>query len=54
MKLKKKPKKILITVIVLAAIAAIAFVGYNVFFGKQEVQEAKVLNKKISRNVWTT
>lgn len=43
MKLKKKPKKILITVIVLAAIAAIAFVGYNVFFGKQEVQEAKVL-----------
>lgn len=43
MKLKKKPKKILITVIVLAAVAAIAFVGYNVFFGKDDVKEAKVL-----------
>ena len=43
MKLKKKPKRILITILVLAAIAAIAFVGYNVFFGKQEVKEAKVL-----------
>lgn len=43
MKLKKKPKKILITVIVLAAVAAIAFVGYNVFFGKEDVKEAKVL-----------
>lgn len=43
MKLKKKPKKILITVIVLAAVAAIVFVGYNVFFGKDDVKEAKVL-----------
>ena len=43
MKLKKKPKRILITILVLAAIVAIAFVGYNVFFGKQEVKEAKVL-----------
>ena len=43
MKLKKKPKKILITALVLIAVVAIAFVGYNIFFGKQEVKEAKVL-----------
>ena len=43
MKLKKKPKRILITIIVLVCLAAIAFVGYNVFFKKPDVKEAKVL-----------
>lgn len=43
MKLKKKPKKILIAVIVTASLLAIALVGYNVFFGKEDVKEAKVL-----------
>lgn len=43
MKLKKKPKKILLTILLTIAIIAIALVGYNIFFGKQEVQEAKVL-----------
>lgn len=42
MKLKKKPKRILIGILVVVAIAAIAYVGLNVFGGK-EVQEAKVL-----------
>lgn len=43
MKLKKKPKRILITIIVLVCLATIAFVGYNVFFKKPDVKEAKVL-----------
>lgn len=43
MKLKKKPKRILITIIVIAAVVAIGFVGYNIFFGQPEVKEAKVL-----------
>ena len=43
MKLKKKPKKILITIIVLVALAAIGFVGYKVFFEQPEVKEAKVI-----------
>ena len=43
MKLKKKPKRILITIIVMAAVAALGFVGYNIFFGKPEVKEAKVI-----------
>ena len=43
MKLKKKPKKILITALVLIAVVAIAFVGYNIFFGKQEVKEAETI-----------
>ena len=42
MKLKKKPKRILIGILVVVAIAAIAYVGLNVF-GAKEVQEAKVL-----------
>lgn len=43
MKLKKKPKKILITIIVLIALAAIGFVGYKIFFEQPEVKEAKVI-----------
>ena len=43
MKLKKKPKRILITIIVIATVVAIGFVGYNIFFGQPEVKEAKVL-----------
>lgn len=43
MKLKKKPKKILITIIVLIALAAIGFVGYKVFFERPEIKEAKVI-----------
>lgn len=42
MKLKKKAKRIIIVVLIIA-IAAIGFVGYNVFFSKPEVAEAKVL-----------
>lgn len=43
MKLKKKPKRILMTIIVIAAILAIGIVGYNIFFKQPEVTEAKVL-----------
>ena len=42
MKLKKKPKRILIGILVVVAIAAIAYVAINTFGGK-EVKEAKVL-----------
>ena len=45
MKLKKKPKKILITILILVCVGAIAFAGYHIFFNKPEVQEAKVLKK---------
>ena len=43
MKLKKKPRKILIIILTIVALGAIALVGYNVFFKTQEVKEAKVL-----------
>ena len=43
MKLKKKPKRIIINILVLVSVAAIGFVGYNVFLKKPEVKEAKVL-----------
>lgn len=42
MKLKKKPKRILIGILVVVAVAAIAYVAINTFGGK-EVKEAKVL-----------
>lgn len=42
MKLKKKPKRILIGILVFVAVAAIAYVAINTFGGK-EVKEAKVL-----------
>ena len=42
MKLKKKPKRILIGILVVVAVAAIAYVAINIFGGK-EVKEAKVL-----------
>lgn len=43
MKLKKKPRKILIIILTIVALGAIALVGYNIFFKTQEVKEAKVL-----------
>lgn len=52
MKLKKKPKKILITILILVCVGAIAFIGYRTFFSKPEVQEAKVL-KKIEKYGYT-
>lgn len=42
MKLKKKPKRILIGILVVVAVAAIAYAAINTFGGK-EVKEAKVL-----------
>lgn len=42
MKLKKKPKRILIGILIVVAVAAIAYVAINTFGGK-EVKEAKVL-----------
>lgn len=42
MKLKKKAKRIIIIILIIA-VAAIGFVGYNVFLKKPDVQEAKVL-----------
>ena len=44
MKLKKKPKIILITLIVLIALSIIGVVGYKMFFNKQDVKEVKILN----------
>lgn len=43
MKLKKKPKIILIACIVIFCLAAIAFVGYQTIFKSPEVKEVKVL-----------
>lgn len=43
MKLKKKPRKILIIILTIVALGAIALVGYNVFIKTPEVKEAKVL-----------
>ena len=45
MKLKKKPKKILLTIFIIMVIAALAFLAYNIFFKKVEVKEAKVLKE---------
>ena len=45
MKLKKKPKIILITLILLIIIAVSGILVYKTVFNKQEVQEAKVVNQ---------
>lgn len=45
MKLKKKPKKILLTIFIIIVIAALAFLVYNILFKKVEVKEAKVLKE---------
>lgn len=44
MKMKKRPKRILIAIISIIFIAVAAFGVYKVFFNKQEVKENKVLN----------
>lgn len=45
MKLKKKPKKILIAVLLIIVVAIAAVLAYKIFFNKNEVKEAKVLNE---------
>ena len=44
MKLKKKPKMILITIGIITAITLVGTIGYKVFFDKKEVKEVKILN----------
>ena len=43
MKLKKKPKRIIITLVILILLAICIFLGYKMFFDKEEVEETKVL-----------
>ena len=44
MKLKRKPKIILITLLIVIIISCIGLVGYKAFFNKPEVKEVKILN----------
>lgn len=44
MKLRKKPKRILISIITIIILVISAFVIYKMFFAKNEVQETKILH----------
>lgn len=52
MKLKKRPKKILMALLILILIVAIVFVGSKIFFGRSEVTEVRVL-KTINKYGYT-
>lgn len=45
MRLKKKPKRILITLLVLIVLSIVGFISYKVFFNKDNVKEVKVLHE---------
>lgn len=53
MKLRKKPKKILISIITLLIVLIAAFAVYKVFFNKEEVKETKIVHtiKKYGYNL---
>lgn len=56
MKLKKKPKRILITTFILIILMGAGFICYKVFFDSNDVQEAKILHtiKKYGYNLKDT
>lgn len=45
MKLKKKPKRIIITILIILLMCVCGFLAYKIFFDKTEVKENKVLKK---------
>lgn len=44
MKLKKKPKIILITLLIIIGLVTVSLIGYKLFFNKAQVKEVKILN----------